>query len=581
LLALALCAAACTEDDDGGGEAGTNRAPTISGTPSTSVAQNTSYAFTPTAADPDGDSLTFSIDAKPVWAVFDSASGRLTGTPSLADVGTYRGVTIRVSDGMAEAALPAFDLTVMSSGSTTRVGPNRAPTISGTPSGSVVAGSTYSFTPAANDVDRDSLAFTIRNRPVWATFSTSTGRLEGTPQVGHVGVYSNITIGVSDGQSAVQLKPFSIQVTAPVGNTPPKISGTPTTSVEAGSAYAFVPTATDAEGDSLTFNISGRPAWATFDGQTGRLAGTPSAAGTFGGIVISVSDGAASASLPAFTITVTAASGNAAPTISGTPPASATVGTQYVFRPTASDADGDALTFTIANRPSWATFNGGTGSLTGTPTASHIGTYGNVVISVSDGGAVASLPAFSITVNPEPNEAPTISGTPPTAVMAGNEYVFQPTASDPDGDVVSFSIVNKPAWASFSSSTGRLQGTPTAADVGTTSGIVVTVTDGELDRSLAAFSITVQSVATGSATLSWLPPTENADGSPLTNLAGYKVYWGTAQGNYPNVVTLGNPGLSSYVVESLVPGTYYFVTTAYTSTGVESAYSNVASKTIL
>jgi len=80
--------------------------------------------------------------------------------------------------------------------------------------------------------------------------------------------------------------------------------------------------------------------------------------------------------------------------------------------------------------------------------------------------------------------------------------------------------------------------------------------------------------------LMWTPPTQNTDGSPLTNLAGYKIYWGTTQGAYPNSATLNNPGLTSYVVGNLVPGTYYFAATAFNASGQESPLSNGASKTI-
>jgi hypothetical protein len=80
--------------------------------------------------------------------------------------------------------------------------------------------------------------------------------------------------------------------------------------------------------------------------------------------------------------------------------------------------------------------------------------------------------------------------------------------------------------------------------------------------------------------VTWSPPTTNTDGSPLTNLAGYKVYWGTQQGNYSSSVTLNNPGLTSYVVTNLTPGTWYFTVTSLNSQGVESSFSNAASKTI-
>ncbi len=86
--------------------------------------------------------------------------------------------------------------------------------------------------------------------------------------------------------------------------------------------------------------------------------------------------------------------------------------------------------------------------------------------------------------------------------------------------------------------------------------------------------------ALGAATLDWMPPTTNKDGSPLTDLAGYRVYWGTTPGSYPNSVTVDNPGIASYMVENLVPSTYYFVTTAFNIAGIESEFSNMAQKTI-
>ena len=85
--------------------------------------------------------------------------------------------------------------------------------------------------------------------------------------------------------------------------------------------------------------------------------------------------------------------------ISGTPPTSVTQGTAYSFQPTASDPDGNPLTFSITNRPSWATFSTTTGRLQGTPTASNVGTISNIAISVSDGQATAQLPAFAIVVS--------------------------------------------------------------------------------------------------------------------------------------------------------------------------------------
>lgn len=364
-------------------------------------------------------------------------------------------------------------------------------------------------------------------------------------------------------------------------NRPPTISGTPATTATVGVQYAFTPTASDPDGNTLTYAIANRPSWATFNTTTGRLSGTPASGnvGSYGNIVISVSDGKATAQLPAFSLSVSTQT-NRAPVISGTPSTSVTQGTAYSFQPTASDADKDPLTFSITNRPSWATFSTSTGRLSGTPSASNVGTTSNIVMRVSDGKTTAQLPAFSIAVTSTANRAPVISGTPSTSVMQGTAYSFQPTASDADGDPLTFSISNAPSWATFSTTTGRLSGTPAASNVGAFSNISIRVSDGKTTTSLQAFSITVLAVASGSATLSWTPPTTNTNGSPLTNLAGYRVYWGTTAGSYTNSVTLNNAGLSSYVVSSLAPGTYYFAVTALNSSGVESAKSNSGSKTI-
>ena len=196
-------------------------------------------------------------------------------------------------------------------------------------------------------------------------------------------------------------------------------------------------------------------------------------------------------------------------------------------------------------------------------------------------GSVATPPPAPPPPSPAPtNGAPTISGTPSTSAKVNEAYSFQPAASDPDGDALTFQVSNKPGWAAFDTSTGRLSGTPSSSSTGTFADIRISVSDGKTSSALAPFSISVAGTQTGSAKLSWQPPTENTDGSPLTNLAGYVVRYGTAPGNLSVVVRLANPGLTSYVVPELTPATWYFHVAAYNAAGVESAPSATASKTI-
>jgi hypothetical protein len=361
-------------------------------------------------------------------------------------------------------------------------------------------------------------------------------------------------------------------------NQPPNISGAPATWVYVGSPYSFTPAASDADGQTLRFTVFNKPPWASFSAATGRLAGTPSAVGLWNNIRIEVIDGLSTRAL-SFSIRATRRD-NTAPVVSGWPKTAAIVGSSYAFQPLARDAQGDPVRFRIVNRPAWATFNNVTGQLSGTPTLASVGTYSNIVISATDGSKQVSLPAFSITVSRVINRVPVISGTPGTSVNSNSAYAFRPTVSDADGDTLAFAIANRPAWATFNTATGALSGTPTAISVGTYSNIVISVSDGKARTALAAFAITVADVSRGAAELQWIPPIDNIDGSPLTNLAGYRIVYGTSSTRLTQTIQLANAGLSSYVVENLAPGTYYFAVRAYASSGAESSDSNVVARVV-
>ena len=178
------------------------------------------------------------------------------------------------------------------------------------------------------------------------------------------------------------------------------------------------------------------------------------------------------------------------------------------------------------------------------------------------------------------NIPPAISGDPENYITQSVSYSFTPSASDPEGDSLRFEIRNKPGWATFDSYTGRLYGTPDPNDVGVYSSIRLSVTDGVNTVSLPRFSIEVVGTATGSVTLSWLPPTTNSDNTPLADLAGYKVYYGMSAGSYTNSKTIYNPGITSYVVGNLVAANWYFAVTAFDSSGNESGYSNQVNKSL-
>ena len=84
----------------------------------------------------------------------------------------------------------------------------------------------------------------------------------------------------------------------------------------------------------------------------------------------------------------------------------------------------------------------------------------------------------------------------------------------------------------------------------------------------------------GFAELQWTAPTRNDDGSPLTDLAGYKVRYGQSPGALTQVVNVAGGAITSARIEGLAAGTWYFTVASYTTTGVESAQTGAVSKSI-
>jgi hypothetical protein len=182
------------------------------------------------------------------------------------------------------------------------------------------------------------------------------------------------------------------------------------------------------------------------------------------------------------------------------------------------------------------------------------------------------------------NDAPIISGKPLSTAVVNVPYSFRPDVHDADGDVLVFQVAGKPAWATFDPATGQLAGTPPAGTTGTYTDITIFVSDGELKTSLPPFSIKVTTssatAATSSAALSWSAPTQNEDGSPLTDLAGYRIHYGTAASDLNKRLEIGDPATTSSVVQNLTRGTWFFAISAYTHNGAESSRSAVVSKVI-
>lgn len=233
--------------------------------------------------------------------------------------------------------------------------------------------------------------------PAGLSLNATTGMVGGTPTT--AGGPTSITFRVTDNVSATAAKALSITINAaPVVNHPPVLPAIGNKSVTEGQLLAFTISATDPDGDNLTYSASNLPSGASFTPANRTFGWTPTAgqAGTYLNVSFWVSDGALAAS-ENITITVSPAvapsggggggggAANSAPVL--VPIGSKTVNEGQVlsFSMSATDANGDALTYSAANLPQGRTFDPATMTFSWTPAYGQAGTYRDVHFQVSDG----------------------------------------------------------------------------------------------------------------------------------------------------------------------------------------------------
>jgi len=183
------------------------------------------------------------------------------------------------------------------------------------------------------------------------------------------------------------------------------------------------------------------------------------------------------------------------------------------------------------------------------------------------------------------NRAPTIGGDVVSEVRVGETYNWQPVAADPDGDAMRFSAVNLPPWATIDPTSGQITGTPGPTDVGVYESITITVADSAQQAATSPFSITVfegevVEAGTGVASLRWELPPSKVDGSPLDDLAGYRILYGRTSDDLDRSVLIDNPATTSFDITSLSSGVWYFAVVAVNAGGLEGPPTTLATKSI-
>ncbi len=488
----------------------TNDAPTVANTidPQTAT-EDTLFTFifdADTFEDIDaGDSLTYSATGLPTWLSFDPLTRTFSGTPTNADVtSTPVTITVTATDTELSPVSTTFELTVTNT--------NDAPTVANTIDPQTATEDTlFTFIIDADtfeDVDAgDSLTYSATGLPTWLSFDPLTRTFSGTPTNADVTV-SPVTITVTATDDQLESVSTTFDLTVTNSNDAPTVANTidPQTATE-DSLFTFTLAADTFDdvdaGDTLTYSVSGAPAWLSFDPLTRTFSGTPANGDvTINPITVTVTatDVALASVSTTFELTVTNV--NDSPTVANPiDPQTATEDSLFTFTfasDTFEDIDvGDSLTYEATGLPTWLSFDPLTRTFSGTPTNADVTANPlTITVNATDGASQTVSTTFELTVT-NTNDAPIVANViGPQTATEDSTFTFTfaaDTFADVDvGDSLTYSATGLPAWLSFAPLTRTFSGTPTNADVTANPvTITVTATDGSTASNSTTFELSV------------------------------------------------------------------------------------------
>ncbi len=436
--------------------------------------------------DPEEGSLSFSAiladdRALPAWLSFNAVTRTFSGTPNPGDLGSIQ-VKVTAADALGLTVSDEFTI-IVKDGSELILSIIGAQTVK--------EDELLTFTATATDPEGDALTFSLDQASVdkGMTIDATTGAFSWTPTASDVGD-NDVTISVSDGVNS-DSETFIITVNA--ANQAPVLTAIGAQSVIVDELLSFTAAASDPESDVLTFSLDqvSLDNGMTINATTGAFSWTPTTSDVGDNeVTLSVSDGVNSDS-ETFIITVNAA--NQAPLLTAIGAQSVIVDELLSFTAAATDADGDALTFSLdqASVDKGMAINATTGAFSWTPTTSDVGDH-EVTISVTDGKNNDSE-TFVITVKSS-NEAPVLASFGAQTVKEDELLSFTATATDPEGDALTFSLdqASVDKGMTIDANTGVFSWTPTANDVGDNE-VTLSVSDG-VNSDSETFIITVNAV---------------------------------------------------------------------------------------
>jgi RHS repeat-associated protein len=349
---------------------------------------------------------------------------------------------------------------------------------------------------------------------------------------------------------------FGVTLLGP-GNTVPVFSSVPIGQAGTGVLYTYQAIVTDTDADSLAFRLTTAPAGMTVDAQ-GKVTWTPTAAQQgVQQVQLTADDGRGGTVTQSFSIQVSANPPNQVPVFQSVPPTHADPGALYTYTPKVSDPDADTLHFFLDSSPVGMMVDGGTGQVTFQTSGS--GSFA-VKLRVDDGHGGSAVQSYVLTVGQGSSDAVTITSTPPSSAVVAIPLVYLPSTQDAAGQSLTFSLLSGPGGASINATTGRIDWTPTAGQVGPQT-LVLAAADALGASAVQTFTVTVQAqlpdlppifqstplrLATQGVTYIYTPQVLEPEGDPVQftlvlGAPGMTINAGTGQITFaPTAANLGN-----------------------------------------
>lgn len=459
-----------------------NVAPTFTSEPVTTAQEGSAYPYAAVAVDPDGDPVTYALEAGPAGMTVGPDTGVVDWAAPVA--GSYT-VRLIASDNHGNQAVQEYTLTVVAC--------QNPPRITSDAVTAATEGQAYHYHVQA-EIPGGTLVYSLPVAPTGMSIDADTGHIQWTPSYTQAGLRTvkvRATKAGSDDCRGEQV--FQIDVAN--ANGAPVVTSTPVTTASEGVEYRYDVVASDPDGDPIAFSLVQAPPGMSIHSIAGIVRWTPSqsaAADSPYTVVIEVADPAGATGRQQFQIEVGA--DDVAPRITSEPNYVAVESQLYQYAVEAVDPDNDPLTFALTTAPAGMTIDPDSGLIEWTPGQQAAKSNPHaVVLTVSDPAGHTATQAYDLYVRSS-NVPPVITSDPVTTGREGDIYAYKVTATDEDGDTLKYKLTVSPSGMSIHPTTGQIEWlVPQMAAASNPTAVTVSVSDG-LAAVEQSFEIVVEAV---------------------------------------------------------------------------------------